>query len=200
MKQRNKLYVLLLSYFAILSGWIVVAFNGEPHSRVHFEVVNHHMETLKTGGIESGNFSVLSVDSKYNQLLVGARENAFLVDLGDINSFESWNLTSPSLGCDKGQRTNLDAAPGRDRNQNVFINDENYHSRPSQNDTGVITGYNLCLNILTTNKLVDRTVILKKETYKINEQQKIIDKMNLAVEMCFTFCFPCGVVADVVET
>ncbi|XP_027036875.1 semaphorin-5A-like [Pocillopora damicornis] len=127
------------------------------------------METLKTGGIESGNFSVLSVDSKYNQLLVGARENAFLVDLGDINSFESWNLTSPSLGCDKGQngschnyvklmlpfeerificltvgctwrnRTNLDAAPGRDRNQNVFINDENYHSRPSQNDTGVIT-------------------------------------------------------------
>ena len=67
------------------------------------------------------------------------RENAFLVDLGDINSFEvrakflavlfleavprlkfkfdvffllitlfvyliqSWNLTSPSLGCDKGQ-------------------------------------------------------------------------------------------------
>lgn len=34
----------------------------------------------------------------------------------------------------------MDAAPGKDRNQNVFINDENYHSRPSQNDTGVITG------------------------------------------------------------
>ena len=40
---------------------------------VTFIVVNHHMETLKTGGIESGNYSVLSVDSKYNQLLVGAR-------------------------------------------------------------------------------------------------------------------------------
>ena len=37
MKQRNELNVLLLSYFAMLSVWIVVASNGEPHSRVHFE-------------------------------------------------------------------------------------------------------------------------------------------------------------------
>ncbi|XP_058964433.2 semaphorin-5A isoform X3 [Pocillopora verrucosa] len=169
MKQRNGLYMLLLSHFAILSGCIVVAPNREPHLRTQFEDIRPHLETLKTGGIKIGNFSVLSVDIKYNHLLVGARDNALLVDLGNINSVESWNLTTQSLGCDKGQdpschnyvklmlpfeerificltrgciwrnRTNLNAAPGRDSNQNVFIADENYYSTPSQNDTGVIT-------------------------------------------------------------
>ena len=56
------------SMFWQLKGSKVLSINS-----VTFVVVNHHMETLKTGGIESGNYSVLSVDGKYNQLLVGAR-------------------------------------------------------------------------------------------------------------------------------
>ena len=35
--------------------------------------IKNHLETLDTRGIESGSYSLLSIDGKYNQLLVGAK-------------------------------------------------------------------------------------------------------------------------------
>ncbi|PFX24559.1 Semaphorin-5B [Stylophora pistillata] len=138
MKQRNELYVLFLCCSAILSGRTVVASNGEPHSRTQFEEVKFHLETLKTGGIKSGNYSVLSVDSENDHLLVGAKDNAFLVELENMDRFRSWNLSSSShaMACDRRQRTNLNAAPGRDKE---FASDEGYFCRGDQNDSAVIT-------------------------------------------------------------
>lgn len=60
--------MLLISGYVRNKGTKVLSINS-----VTFPDIRPHLETLKTGGIKIGNYSVLSVDINYNRLLVGAR-------------------------------------------------------------------------------------------------------------------------------
>ncbi|XP_078378520.1 semaphorin-5A-like [Oculina patagonica] len=98
-------YLVFFIYFSTFPAWSEESSNAVSRARTSFEAIKSHVETLNTREIESGSFSLLSVDEKNNHLLVGAKDNAFLLDLENIHDFKSWNLTNPatSSACDRKQ-------------------------------------------------------------------------------------------------
>ncbi|XP_044178744.1 semaphorin-5B-like isoform X2 [Acropora millepora] len=116
--------------------------------------------------MNASTYYLLSIDEKHNNLIVGARNNVFLVNLGDMESYEYWNVPQqpgdnafvkmmlpfgdrillcwvekPSTGsCTWRNRTTLEEAP--ESNQGYeFKPIETYNapsSSPDQNDTAII--------------------------------------------------------------
>lgn len=149
--------------------WLAFCFTTtacQEYPTSSYAEIKQFIKTFKTNGVNTSTYYVLSIDENHNNLLVGARNNAFLVNLDNMDSYVSWNvLNHPgdafvklmlplkdrillcwiekqySGSCSWKNRTNLNDAPGSNQGF-VFKSDERYDipsSSPDQNDTAIIT-------------------------------------------------------------
>ncbi|XP_067023381.1 semaphorin-5A-like isoform X2 [Acropora muricata] len=132
-----------------------------------YKEIKKFIKTFKPREMNASTYYLLSIDQRHNNLVVGARNNAFLVNLHDMESYESWNISSkpsnetflklmllfgdrillcwveePSKGsCTWRNRSTLGEAPESNKGY-VFKSKERYiapSSSPDQNDTAIIT-------------------------------------------------------------
>ncbi|XP_074622240.1 semaphorin-5A-like isoform X3 [Acropora palmata] len=151
----------------MLLALCVTFITSQEESISPYEEIKKFVKTFKPRGMNASTYYLLSIDEKHNNLIVGARNNVFLVNLGDMESYEYWNVPQqpgdnafvkmmlpfgdrillcwvekPSTGsCTWRNRTTLDEAP--ESNQGYeFKSIETYNapsSSPDQNDTAIIT-------------------------------------------------------------
>ncbi|XP_067023378.1 semaphorin-5A-like isoform X6 [Acropora muricata] len=150
----------------MLLALCVTFITSQEESISPYEEIKKFVKTFKPRGMNASTYYLLSIDEKHNNLIVGARNNVFLVNLGDMESYEYWNVPQqpgdnaflkmmlpfgdrillcwvekPSTGsCTWRNRTTLEAAP--ESNQGYeFKPIETYNapsSSPDQNDTTII--------------------------------------------------------------
>jgi len=80
---KMKLMLLALCFTSIAS---------QEESISSYEEVKRFVKTFKPRGMKTSTYYLLSIDKKHNNLVVGTRHNAFLVNLDDMESYESWNV------------------------------------------------------------------------------------------------------------
>ncbi|XP_067023008.1 semaphorin-5A-like [Acropora muricata] len=151
----------------MLLALCVTFITSQEESISPYEEIKKFVKTFKPRGMNASTYYLLSIDVKHNNLVVGARNRVFLVNLDDMKSYEYWNVPQqpgdsaffkmmlpfgdrillcwvekPSTGsCTWRNRTTLGEAPESNQGY-VFKSNETYNapsSSPDQNDTAIIT-------------------------------------------------------------
>ncbi|KAK2561194.1 Semaphorin-5B [Acropora cervicornis] len=76
----------------MLLALCVTFITSQEESISPYEEIKKFVKTFKPRGMNASTYYLLSIDEKHNNLIVGARNNVFLVNLGDMESYEYWNV------------------------------------------------------------------------------------------------------------
>ncbi|XP_015764637.1 PREDICTED: uncharacterized protein LOC107343562 [Acropora digitifera] len=76
----------------MLLALCVTFIRSQEESISPYEEIKKFVKTFKPRGRNASTYYLLSIDEKHNNLIVGARNNVFLVNLGDMESYEYWNI------------------------------------------------------------------------------------------------------------
>ncbi|XP_015748535.1 PREDICTED: uncharacterized protein LOC107328307 [Acropora digitifera] len=57
-----------------------------------YKEMKKFVKTFKPRGMNASTYYLLFIDEKHNNLVVGARNSVFLVNLDDMKSYEYWNV------------------------------------------------------------------------------------------------------------
>ncbi|XP_015764633.1 PREDICTED: semaphorin-5A-like isoform X2 [Acropora digitifera] len=151
----------------MLLALCVTSIASQEESISSYEEIKRFVKTFKPRGMKTSTYYLLSIDKKHNNLVVGTRHNAFLVNLDNMESYESWNVLQKrgndtflklmlpfgdriflcwveklfTRSCTWRNRVNLGESPESNQGY-VFKSEKKYiavRSSPEQNDTGIIT-------------------------------------------------------------